>query len=156
MRDFLLSRGGICDEDRYMRALVFSIIVAFSLGGCASIELARRENTQNLLSAAGFEIIPANSPERQSSLLALIPFTIVRNLNGDEVRYAYADPEQNILYSGNQEAYAKYQQFRLQQQIANANIQAAQLNMNAAHQWNDWACWGPPVMIPQLQKFPNH
>ena len=38
-----------------MRALVFSILLALSLGGCASIELARRENTENLLSAAGFE-----------------------------------------------------------------------------------------------------
>jgi hypothetical protein len=139
-----------------MRAFVFSIFVALSLSGCASIELARRENTENLLSAAGFEIIPANSPERQKSLTAFIPFTIVRNLNGEEVRYAYADPEQNILYSGNQAAYAKYQQFRLQQQIANANMQAAQLNMNAAQQWNDWACWGPPVIIPQPRQFPNH
>jgi hypothetical protein len=139
-----------------MRALVFSIFVAFSLGGCASIELARRENTENLLSAAGFDVIPANSPARQKSLSALTPFTIVRNWDGDEARYAYADPEQNILFSGNQSAYAKYQQFRLQQQIANANIQAAQLNMNAAHQWNDWACWGPPVIIPQPRQFPSH
>jgi hypothetical protein len=139
-----------------MRALIISILMAISLGGCASMELARRENTENLLSAAGFEIIPANSPERQKSLSALIPFTIVRNWNGDEVRYAYADPEQNILYSGNQGAYAKYQQFRLQQQIANANMHAAQLNMNAANQWNDWACWGPPVIIPQPRQFPCH
>ena len=118
------------------------------------MELARRENTENLLSAAGFEIIPANTPERQRSLAALTPYTIVRNLNGDEVRYAYANLEQNILYSGNQDSYAKYQQFRLQQQIANANVQAAHLNMNAAHQWNDWACWGPPGIIPPPRQFP--
>jgi len=152
--DFLLSRGGICDELLFMRALVFSILLALSLGGCASMELARRENTENLLSAAGFEIIPANTPERQRSLAALTPYTIVRNLNGDEVRYAYANLEQNILYSGSQDSYAKYQQFRLQQQIANANVQAAHLNMNAAHQWNDWACWGPPVIIPPPRQFP--
>lgn len=131
-----------------MKKWILLSVIGVLLAGCASLQEAQRANTERLLSAAGFRIIPASTPERQKSLAALEPFTVIRKLKGDEVRYAYADPVQNLLYTGDQEAYAKYQELLLQQQIANSNMSAARMNMNAAQQWNDWPCWGPAVMMP--------
>ena len=121
------------------------ILMVFS--GCAAIEQANRANTERILSAAGFKPTPANTAERQKSLASLTPYKIERKLRGDVFYYLYAVPDQNLVYIGNQAAYGKYQGFLIQQEIANANLNAAQMNMSAADQWNDWACWGSPVAL---------
>ncbi len=132
-----------------MKKILLLPMLALFLGGCAAIEKANRENTERLLSAAGFRPNPANTPDRMESLASLPPHKVVRKLRGDEFYYVYADPEQGIVYIGNQAAYGKYQELLIQQEIANENMSAAQLNMSAAQQWNDWAFWGSPAaMLP--------
>ena len=132
-----------------MKTFLFLPLFALLLSGCAAIEKANRQNTERLLSAAGFQPNPANTAARRESLVSLPPYKIERKLRGDEFHYVYADPEQNIAFIGNQAAYAKYQELLLQQEIANENMNAAQMNMSAAQQWNDWAFWGSPAaMLP--------
>ncbi len=132
-----------------MRKLLLLPLLAFLLGGCAAIEKANRQNTERLLSAAGFQPHPANTADRQESLASLPPFEVQRKLRSGEFYYVYADPDQGIVYIGNQAAYGKYQELLIQQEIANENMSAAQLNMSAAQQWNDWAFWGSPAaMLP--------
>jgi hypothetical protein len=129
-----------------MRAFLFPLL-AILLSGCAAIEQANRANTERLLSAAGFQPTPANTAERQRSLATLTPYKIARKLRGNGFYYLYAVPEQNLVYIGNQAAYAKYQDILIQQEIANANLSAAQINMSAAEQWNDWSFWGTPAAL---------
>ena len=129
-----------------MRAFLFPLL-AILLSGCAAIEQANRANTERLLSAAGFQPTPANTAARRESLATLPPYKIQRKLRGNEFHYVYAVPEQNLVYIGNQAAYAKYQEILIQQEIANANLSAAQINMSTAEQWNDWACWGSPAAL---------
>lgn len=129
-----------------MKAFLFPLM-AIVLSGCAAIEQANRANTERTLSAAGFQPTPASTAERQKSLATLTPYKIERKLRGGEFYYLYAVPEQNLVYIGNQAAYGKYQELRIQQEIANANLSAAQINMSAAEQWNDWACWGTPAAL---------
>ncbi len=132
-----------------MKKILLLPLLTFLLGGCAAIEKANRENTERLLSAAGFHPNPANTDSRRESLASLTPYEVQRKLRGDEFYYVYADPEQNLVYIGNQAAYGKYQELLIQQEIANENMNAAQLNMSAAQQWNDWAFWGSPAaMLP--------
>jgi hypothetical protein len=132
----------------YMKSIALVTVLALLLTGCAAIQRANRQNTERVLSAAGFKPHPANTAERQQSLAALTPYAIERKLRGNDFYYVYGDPEQNIVYIGNQEAYSKYLQIRLQQQIASENMAAAQMNMSAAQQWNDWAFWGPVYLLP--------
>ncbi|MFM8984182.1 MAG: hypothetical protein ACKOLA_15100 [Spartobacteria bacterium] len=129
-----------------MKVLLISVAVIF-FSGCAAIEQAQRASTERLLSAAGFQPTPANNAARQKSLAALTPYKIERKLRGNEYYYLYAVPEQNLVYFGNQEAYGKYQELLIQQEIANANLNAAQINMSTAQQWNDWGCWGTAAAI---------
>jgi len=131
-----------------MKVLLVPLVVIF-LSSCAAIEQAQRASTERLLSAAGFQPTPANTAARQKSLAALTPFKIERKLRGGQFYYLYAVPEQNLAYFGNQAAYGKYQELLIQQEIANANLNAAQMNMSTAQQWNDWGCWGTAAaMLP--------
>jgi hypothetical protein len=65
-------------------------------------------------------------------------------------------PEQNLVYIGNQAAYGKYQELLIQQEIANANLNAAQMQMNTAQQWNDWSCWGTTAAILPPPRMRGH
>jgi len=118
------------------------------LSGCAAIERADRSNTERLLAAAGFNVLLANTPERQLSLEATRPYKVERKLKGEEVYYFYACPDQSIAYIGNQNDYSKYRELELQQEIANQNTAASENAVLAAQQWNDWRVWGPSAALP--------
>jgi hypothetical protein len=132
-----------------MKLPILLTLLAVLLSGCALIEKANRDNTERLLSAAGFRIVPANTPERQQSLNAMNAYRVERRLRGDEVYYVYASPKQNLVYVGRQENFSKYQEILIQQEIASENMAAAQMSATAAQQWNDWACWGPEIGLPR-------
>lgn len=138
-----------------MKAFLFPLL-AILLSGCAAIEQSQRAGTERLLSAAGFVPTPANTEARQRSLASLTPYKIERKLRGSEFYYLYAVPEQNLVYIGTQGAYGEYQKLLIQQEIANANLNAAQLNMSSAQQWNDWACWGPGAVILPPPRIRGH
>lgn len=68
-----------------MKCLI--LLIAMLMSGCAAIEQADRSNTERLLAAAGFKVLPANTPERQLSLEATRPYKVERKLKGEEVYY---------------------------------------------------------------------
>lgn len=128
------------------RAPLALLTAATLLAGCAAIMQQRVENHEDLLAAAGFTARPANTPQRQLALQTLPADRMVRHQRGDRFVYLYADPVVcDCLYIGDQTAYGRYQQELLQRRIAQENIEAAQLNENAA--W-DWSFWGPGWWYP--------
>jgi hypothetical protein len=57
------------------------------------------------------------------------------------VIYFYADPDFcKCLYAGSQQDYSRYRQLAIQQQIAQEQMDAAEMNEDAAM---DWGMWGP-------------
>jgi len=138
-----------------MKTFLFPLL-AIVLSGCAAIEQAQRSSTERLLSAAGFVPTPVNTEARQRSLASLTPYKIERKLRSGEFYYLYAVPEQNLVYFGTQAAYGKYQELLIQQEIANANLSAAQMNMSTTQQWNDWACWGSGAAILPPPRIRGH
>ncbi len=119
-----------------------SIVVALASAGCTRQIVEQRED---MLSAAGFRIKTANTPERRRSLQALPPHQLVREeMNGREV-WVYADPLVcNCLYVGTPEDYQRYQRIKLQREIASDHLAAAQM---ASMRWGmgpyGWGAWGP-------------
>jgi hypothetical protein len=112
------------------------------LSGCATPQ-EQVQSQENLLSAAGFMQRPANTPVRQNSLNTLPPDRVVRTVHGDRVVYVFADPLVcDCLYVGDQPAWGRYQQELLRLHVANEQEMAAQMNENAAMDWN-WGPWGP-------------
>lgn len=103
------------------------------------------EERQDLLSAAGFRVKPANTPERRASLRTLPEHQLVQQeLNGREV-WVYADPLVcDCLYVGTPQAHQRYSALKVQRDIASSQLMAAQMR---ARPWGagpyGWGAWGP-------------
>ena len=110
----------------------------FSLCAGLSACAAQVQNKEDMLAAAGFTLVPANTPQRQTSLTALPPHKFVQQVRNNAVIYTYADPTIcDCLYVGNQAAYDRYRRDVFVTNIANEQAMTAQMNeMN-------WGPWGP-------------
>lgn len=108
------------------------------LAGCASLI----QDRESQLSAAGFIVRPADSPERQAQLAKLPANRVSQQIRGQTVSYLYPDPVVcKCLYVGSQQAFARYQQALQQQRVAADQLQAAQLNTD--WDWGPWGGFGP-------------
>jgi hypothetical protein len=124
-----------------MKTLLPLALAAIFLTGCAAIERAERNSTEQMLAAAGFNAIPADNPQRQAALAELQPYTISRQIRGGQMLYVYPDPQGNFAYIGNQAAYDRYQNLIVQQQISDQNLMAAQMSAMPG-MWGGWGYWG--------------
>ena len=130
-------------------ALLAVALGVFAVSACET-QQDRISSREDLLSAAGFIIKPANTPERQAMLKRLPPNQFVQRVSGNDVHYVYADPVVcGCLYIGTQQDFAQYvsnQQldFEQAQRIAYLNY------YDAAWNWDAWGPWGPlgPVYGP--------
>jgi hypothetical protein len=111
------------------------VLVLLLAGGCASTQ-----QTENLLSAAGFKMVPATTPQQQSHLKTLPPGTVTRVLRDGKQLFVYPDTAQQVLFVGQDAQYQEYQRLRQQNQVASEQVEAAQLNSQPG-----WDAWGPEV-----------
>lgn len=115
-----------------------ALALACLAAACATPQ-QRAVDREDLLSAAGFIVQPANTPQRLASLHTLPANKVVQRIGATSVRYVYADPLVcACLYIGDQQAYARYRQEVFQRQLANEQQMTAQMN---ADSW-DWGPWG--------------
>ena len=95
---------------------------------------------ENLLSAAGFTVRPANTAARIASLRRLPHNTVVQRVTGTNVSYIYADPLVcGCLYVGDQAAFGRYRQEVFQRRLADEREMTAQIQED---NW-DAGPWGP-------------
>jgi hypothetical protein len=114
---------------------------AFALTACATTA-QRISGKEDTLAAAGFTMLPANTPARQAELHKLPPNKFVPRTTGDTTQYVYADPVVcNCLYIGDQKAYGAYKQDMLAKKIADEQQMTAMTYQNA-WDWGGWN-WGP-------------
>src|ERR1700750_2734079 len=88
-----------------IRATVAIIAACIAVSACA----AQVQNKEDMLAAAGFTLVPANTPQRQTSLATLPPHKFVRQVRNNTVIFTYAAPTIcDCLYVGNQAVYDRY------------------------------------------------
>jgi hypothetical protein len=105
-----------------------------ALTGCA----AQVTQKEDLLAAAGFTLVPVNTPQRQASLATMPPHKFVHQVRNGAVIFTYADPTIcHCLYVGNQAAYDRYRQDVFAKNLANEQ------QMTAEAYPMDWSGWGP-------------
>lgn len=97
---------------------------------------------ENMLTAAGFKMMPADTPAKQAHLNTLAPGKITPVERHGTMYYTFPDPKHNMLYVGRQSEYQEYQKLRLQKQMANEQLETAQMNDEAT--WGVWGPWGGP------------
>lgn len=112
---------------------------ALLLASCAEMGSA---NTTSLLSAAGFRARAPETPKQQELYAALPPYHVERaTVKGKGVFYVYKDEKAGVAYVGREQEYQRYQQLAIQQQIAQDQYMAAQMQADAA--WGWYGAWGP-------------
>jgi hypothetical protein len=125
-----------------VQCCLISICLAIALTGCAMLGLGgvtpqqRAEYLEPMLSAAGFQMLPADTADKLEHLKKLPPLKLNYYLNKEgQPRYWFADPDYcHCLYLGSEEAYQKYQDLRLKAQVAQEEQEAAEQNYEAAQQ----------------------
>jgi hypothetical protein len=118
------------------RMILFGLI---ALGGCAAIQRGSVENKENDFAAAGFNVLPLNSPARAQMVASLPPNKVSRRFEGDHVSYLYPDPMIcNCLYVGSQSAWGRYQAAL---QARNTPVFTVVDMPGPGYGW-DWGPWG--------------
>ena len=126
---------------RWTRPILPIILVGLAATGCATIRAHQAAESEQVLSAAGFVMKPADTPERLAELQKLAPRTVVRHVRDGQARYVYADPDTcKCLYVGDERQFQKYQELSLQKKIADEQLSAAEANRDASL---DWGMRGP-------------
>jgi hypothetical protein len=127
-------------RSRWYLGVVLAALVPV-LGGCAALRKSDVDSQEQLLSAAGFQMKLADSPQKIAHLQTLTSQKLVPHTRDGKLYYVYADPEFcKCLYVGDEAAYQKYQQLAIQQKLAQEQMNAAAMNENAAM---NWGLWGP-------------
>ena len=105
----------------------------------------RAQQTEQILSAAGFQRRPADTPDTQAQLARLPAHELFAEprQSGTSIEYVYADPDQcRCLFVGDENAYQAYQRLSVEKRIADEHLRAAQLEENATLYAGPWR-WGP-------------
>ena len=58
--------------------------------------------------------------------------------------YVFPDAANNRALVGGPKQYQSYQQLRLQNKLANENLEAAEIYQDASMNWGGWGGWGGP------------
>jgi hypothetical protein len=96
-----------------MRFAHVAALAFVSLAACAAVDRQEAADAEQLLEAAGFRQLAANTPEREEGLKELRPRQLFARAWGDETRYVFADPDHcRCFYVGGEKEYAQLQQLR--------------------------------------------
>jgi hypothetical protein len=125
---------------RRWAGIVIAASIVGALSGCAT-PMQRATETNDLLAAAGFHIVPVTSDAQRVQLKTLPPNRVVQQNKNGKVVFLYADPYAcGCLYIGDEQAWDNYKREQLQQKFLDQERMNAEMNENAA--WN-WGMWGP-------------
>jgi uncharacterized membrane protein YgcG len=115
-----------------------AIAAALPAAASAAVSAHTISRTEQMLAAAGFQAVPANTPERQTDLATLPAGRVTAQEHGNGYTYVLADPHGcACLYMGDAADYQAYQQLALRQNGGHPHVY-----VGGAYPL-DWNLWGP-------------
>jgi hypothetical protein len=121
-------------------------VVAVAITGCASIANQSAMDTERRLSAAGFQMKLADTPEKMARLKTMTERKVVATTMDGKTVFAYADPTTcKCVYVGSEANYQAYQRLSIQQNIANEQRATAEASEANEMNWNAWGAWPRPM-----------
>jgi hypothetical protein len=129
------NKGTNMKQMRVSFKMIGATVLLALMVGCATTN-----TNSDLLSAAGFKLLPADTPKKQELLKTLTPGKLTLITWKGKQFYVQPDAPNNQAYVGTPAEYQAYQQLRLAKQLSNDNLMAAQMNQNAMM---GWGAWGP-------------
>jgi hypothetical protein len=119
-----------------MRTVMVIAVVVAGAAGCATMRAAATRSTEQMLSAAGFHMAPADTPETQAQAELLPPRQITPWAGRGQTSYVYSDPDVcRCLYVGTESQYQEYQRLRVERDIED------QRALNSWGYWTSWPSW---------------
>ena len=103
--------------------------------GCATTP----QGTTDLMTAAGFKTVAADTPAKANLLKTLPAGQLSLITFKGKQFYVQPDVANNRAWVGTPAEYQTYQQLRAAKQISNDNLMAAQMNADAMNNWGVWA-----------------
>jgi hypothetical protein len=123
----------------------FDLISAVALialcAGCSSTQ-TQTQSKENLLIAAGFQVIVPKTAAQQQKLQTLPADKVTLVQLRGKTYYVFPDAPHNQAYVGGSTQYQAYRQLRLAKQLSNENLEAAEMNQDASLDWAGWGGWG--------------
>jgi hypothetical protein len=108
----------------------------------------RAQRIEPMLSAAGFEMKPADSPDKLTHLQSMTPLKVRYAAKDGKFAYWFADPDYcRCIFTGDSAAYQRYQGLKLQSRMEQRANETAMMNEDAAEQEQlDWVAWPGPFL----------
>src|SRR6516164_3727361 len=129
-------------QKRVSFVMISATALLVLMAGCATTTEVTRQDQENLLIASGFKTITPKTPAQQQKLQQLQTGQVAQIQRNGRTYYIVADPPRNLVYVGGPAEYQAYQQLRAQRQLAQENLQTAEMYQDAAMQWGAWGGWG--------------
>jgi hypothetical protein len=118
----------------------FKALLAAAFLMAVAVGCSTTKDKENMLSAAGFKMVPADTSQQLAHLNSLPTGKITPVQRSGKMYYSFPDKSKNVLYVGQEPQYQKYRELCLQKQITEEQLSAAQLNNEG--EWGVWGAWG--------------
>ena len=106
-----------------------ALMLAISIIACAATRDSKIVDMQKLLTAAGFKMGVADTPQKLAELKKLPQRELVPREDGTKLVYIYADAQKcSCAFVGDEQAYQKYQKLTRAKQIADQDRREAVRN----------------------------
>ena|SRR5215813_5128967 len=117
-----------------MRRALFIVVIALTVAGCTTMQGGETRSVEQMLTAAGFQMTVADTPEKAADLRTLPTRKMTVRRQGAASYYIYADPDVcNCLYVGTETQYQEYQRLLLNKELADELLDTS----------TNWGLWGP-------------
>ncbi|HPD46501.1 MAG TPA: hypothetical protein P5279_08130 [Anaerohalosphaeraceae bacterium] len=111
--------------------------VLAGLSGCGG----EVKETENMLSAAGFQMKTAETPQQVEHLESMPQHKLLRHEKDGKPVFIYADAKYcDCMYVGDEAARQRYEKMAVEKQIADEQMMAAE---DYEMDWGPWGPWGP-------------
>lgn len=120
---------------------ISSIALVVLAVSCSSMQ-TQVQSKENLLIAAGFQVIVPKSAVQQQKLQTLPADKVTPIQVGRKIYYVFPDAPHNQAYVGGPTQYQTYRQLRLAKQLSNENLEAAEMNQETSMDFAGWGGWG--------------
>jgi len=118
---------------------MISVVALLALtAGCATTT----QSTENMLVASGFKVVTPKTPAQQQKLQKLPPGHVAQINKAGKTYYIFPDAAHNQAYVGGPKQYQAYQQLRIQNKLAEQQLETAEMYQDSMMGWGAWGGWG--------------
>ena len=122
---------------KQLTTVLMAAALGAALGGCASAMQQTASQQEELLTAAGFSMKPANTPGKMSRLRKLPLYEVGMRKKGEQPIYYYADPNYcQCIYLGNESNYQAYRQLLIERNLRMGPVATTPADMEAEEEWS--------------------